>query len=62
MKKTQYVAASSEQEAWLRFRAKLYENSAKDCAMSAEEMTADDMCGEQCIYSVYEFTVEMKKL
>lgn len=62
MKKTKYVAASCEHEAWLRFQAKLYEDSREDCAMSAEEMTADDKCNEKCIYLVYEITVGVKEL
>lgn len=62
MKKTKYVAAANAGEAYLRFKAKLYDPSAEECALTAETLTAEDRCEEKCTYDVYEVTVEVKKL
>ncbi len=60
---TNYVVASDIQEAWIRFRAKLYhkgEGAREYAQLRVDEMEADDHCDPPCKYAVYEFDITVK--
>jgi hypothetical protein len=59
IRKTKYVAASDINEAWMRFRAKLYSSDREDAQETAELLEERDSCDEKCKYSVYEIHVDI---
>ncbi len=59
IRKTKYVAASDINEAWMRFQAKLYSTIREEAAETAEMLTEQDTCDENCKYTVYEVHVDI---
>lgn len=59
IRKTRYVAASDNNEAWMRFRVRLDHEDRLDAAIRAEEMTFDDRCEEKCKYTVWEVHIDL---
>lgn len=57
--KTKYVAASDINEAWMRFRSKLYSSSREETQETAEMLQDRDTCDEGCKYIVYQVNVEI---
>lgn len=62
MKKIKYVAASDENEAWMRFRAKLYSSSKEDALETSELLADRDSCEPKCRYDIYEVRVEIENV
>lgn len=59
IRKTKYVAASDVNEAWMRFRARLYASTREEAAETAEILTDRDTCDEKCTYPVWEVHVDI---
>lgn len=60
--KTNYVVASDDTEAWLRFRARCYTDELDWAQTQVEQFNADDQCDPPCKYFVYEMTLTLTKM
>lgn len=62
MKRVKYVAASDINEAWMRFKAKLFTSEKWEAHETAELLTLRDQCEPTCEYKIYEVRVEIEEL
>lgn len=62
MNKIKFVAASDENEAWMRFRAKLTSSSVEDCLETCEILAMRDQCEPKCRYDVYQISVNIENV
>lgn len=62
MNQLKYVVASTDDEAWYRFRAKLYADTRAEAVETQEILTMNDSCTHKCTYSIYEARVTFTKL